>query len=159
DKHLAAFQAQDSIVNTQLGLVRDSLVALGVDAKGVDPILAEHDAIVKRYLDALRSYDPSTITSTQRTDSVVRGIDRPLTAAMDAMITGVQVSTQSKYDTMLKDATASYRALRTTFVITLLIGVLGQLLIAWATIRPVTTPTAELVTIATRIAEGDLREV
>jgi methyl-accepting chemotaxis protein len=159
DKHFAAFQKEDSIVRAQLVVTRDTLKALGLQANSVDPLLSEHDAHVKQYMDALKHYDPSNVSSTQRVDSLVRGIDRPLTAAMDGLVESVQKSAADNYATMAANATSQYKTVRATFIGSLVLAIVCALILAWATIRSVTEPIDELVGIANRIAEGDLREI
>jgi methyl-accepting chemotaxis protein len=159
DNYVEAFRHTDSIVRADLILVRDTLKALGIAANDVNPLIAEHEALMKRYLDALVSYKPTVLASTQRVDSMVRGIDRPLTAKMDSLVESVEQAAQAEYGGMTLAARASYSRMRTTFAITLTIAVVIALMLAWATIRSVTSPVAELVSIANRIAEGDLQQV
>ncbi|MDB4907040.1 MAG: methyl-accepting chemotaxis sensory transducer [Gemmatimonadetes bacterium] len=159
DKHFAAFQRQDSLVRTQLAMTRDSVKALGLETVPVEPLLQEHAELVARYMDALKHYDPSSLASTQRTDSLVRGLDRPLTAGLDSLVESVQKAAESRYGTMTASARSSYATARITFLISLLAALFIALGLAWATIRSVTVPIVELVVIADRIAAGDLREI
>jgi len=159
DKHFAAFQKEDSIVRAQLAAARDTLKALGLQTASVDPLLSQHDALVKEYMDALKRFDPNNVSSTQRVDSLVRGIDRPLTAAMDDLVASVQKSAGDNYAAMAASATSQYKTVRATFIASLLLAIACALVLAWATIRSVTEPIGELVGIANRIADGDLREI
>jgi methyl-accepting chemotaxis protein len=159
DKYVTSFRKQDSVVKEGLISVRDSLKALAINANDVEPLIAEHEALVGRYLAALTTYDPSNIRSTQRVDSLVKGIDRPLTAKMDSLVQSVQEATQAEYAAMTLGAYKEYKALRLTFIVSLLIAIGIAMGLAWATIRSVTTPIRELVGIANRIAEGDLNPV
>jgi len=159
DKHFAAFQKQDSVVRAQLAVTRDTLKALGLQTTNVDPLLTEHEALVKQYMDALKHYDPSNVSSTQRVDSLVRGIDRPLTAALDGLVESVQKAATDNYTLMTANAASQYKTVRATFIGSLVLAIACALVLAWATIRSVTEPIGELVGIANRIAEGDLREI
>jgi methyl-accepting chemotaxis protein len=159
EKYVGNFQKQDSLVDKQLGQVRDSLQTLGFDGVKIASMIEEHAALSQRYRDALKSYDPTDARSTQRVDSAVRGIDRSLTDAMDHMIDTVETQSAKRYDAIGAAAQAQYRTVRATFVVSLVIAIALALLLAWATIRSVTQPIGELVGIANRIAEGDLREL
>ena len=159
DRYVAAFHHQDSIVTTGLALVRDTLQALGIKANDIESLVAEHDALTKRYLNALVAYNPSVYSSTQKVDSAVRGIDRVLTAKMDSLVESVQLAAATEFGKMIEQSHKDYTTLRNTFVISLVFAIAIALLLAWATIRSVTTPVRELVGVANRIAAGDLTPV
>ena len=159
EKHLKAFAEHDSIVATQLGLIRDTLEAMGYSASMIPGMLETHKELTTRYRNELRKFDPSDARSTQRVDLALRGLDRPLTEAMDALLDSVEAQTASRYSTMSTEARTRFNAVRTTFIIVLVVGVVFAMFLAWATINSVTRPIAELVGIANRIAEGDLSEV
>ena len=159
EKYLGNFQKQDSVVETQMSNVRDSLQALGFTDVNLAGMIQDHAELSQRYRDALKSYDPTDIRSTQKVDSVVRGIDRALTEAMDRMIDTVEKQSLARYIAIGKSAQKDYTSVRATFVVSLVIAIVISLFLAWATIVSVTRPIGELVGIANRIAEGDLREV
>jgi methyl-accepting chemotaxis protein len=159
EKYFGNFQKQDALVNQKLGVVKDSLVALGFTDLAVGTLAADHAALSQKFRDALRTFDPTDIRSTKRVDSLVSGIDRPLTEAMDRMIDTVHTLFEARTADIAKAAQAQYITMRTTFAISLGIAILLSMLLAWATIRSVTRPIAELVVVAGRVAEGDLREL
>jgi methyl-accepting chemotaxis protein len=159
DRYYAGFQAEEKLVATKLGVVRDSLESLGFIGLGINAMLDEHKTITARYHEALRTYDPTDIRSTQRVDSVVRGMDRPLTESMDRMIDTVHVLFNKRIADINEAAAAQYVKMRATFAASLALAIVTAMLLAWATIRSVTRPIGELVQVAGRIAEGDLREL
>ncbi|MGH7677990.1 MAG: methyl-accepting chemotaxis protein, partial [Gemmatimonadaceae bacterium] len=159
DRYIGAFQHQDSVVRASLEAVRDTLKALDIAANDVGPLIAEHQELVKQYLGALVEYKPAVLASTQRVDSVVRGRDRALTAKMDSLVESVVTATSAEYEALAKKSHAQYAVVRNVFIASLAVAIVIALLLAWATIRSVTTPIAELVGIANRIAEGDLTTV
>ena len=153
------FQKQETVVQQRLGVVRDSLVALGFSELGIGKLIADHSSLTQRYRDALRTYDPTDIRSTQRVDSLVRGMDRPLTEAMNKVIDTVHVLFNTRVAEIAETSHSQYMTMRTTFVVSLTVAVVISMLLAWATIRSVTRPIAELVVVAGRVADGDLREL
>jgi methyl-accepting chemotaxis protein len=159
EKHYASFQAHDSVVARQLAAVRDTVSALGFSEVGLDGMIQEHQALSARYRSELKSFDPTNPRSTQRVDSILRGLDRPLTEAMDRMIEAVESQTVSRYATLGATARKEYQSVRAAFVASLVVAIVIALVLAWATIRSVTQPIGELVGIANRIADGDLREI
>jgi methyl-accepting chemotaxis protein len=159
EKHYAAFQKQDSVVDLQLASVRDSLAGLGFSGVNIKEMIDEHASLNQKYLTALRSYVPTNVKSTQNVDSIVRGIDRALTASMDGMVDTVIAQSAARFNAINAAAASQYRTVRTTFIVSLVVATVLALILAYATIRSVTQPISELVTVANRIAEGDLREV
>lgn len=159
EKYYAGFQHEDSLVNQQLAVVGDSLKSLGFTDLGIASLIEDHKALSQRYREALRTYDPTNIRSTQRVDSLVRGIDRSLTAEMDKMIDTVHVLFGAKIAEINRGSVDQYVKMRGTFAISLAVAILVSMLLAWATIRSVTRPIADLVIVADRVAEGDLREL
>jgi methyl-accepting chemotaxis protein len=159
DKHFKAFQSRDSVVNAQLGQVRDSLAGLGYSIGLIDPMIAQHKELADRYRQELRKFDPSDVRSTQRVDMALRGLDRPLTDAMDALIDSVGTQVETKFAYMSRTAHDDYNTVRATFVVSLVIAIAIALVLAWVTIRSVTQPINQLVGFANRIAEGDLTQV
>jgi methyl-accepting chemotaxis protein len=159
EKYFGNFQKQDALVDKQLTSVGDTLKALGFEDVNVASLIEEHRTLSQRYTEALKQYDPSDARSTQRIDSIVRGIDRALTDAMDHMIDTVGAQAKKRYEAIQANAKAEYKVVRATFVVSLVFAIVIALLLAWATIRSVTQPLAELVSLANRISEGDLRDV
>ena len=158
EKYLKSFQNHEVVVASQLKGVKDSLAALGYEIAVIDPMIQQHKELSARYLDELRKYDPTDIRSTQRVDSALKGLDRPLTESMDRMIDSVSAQVESKYADMSRSAHSSFNTVRATFVAVLIVSVVIALLLAWATIVSVTKPISELVGIANRIADGDLTQ-
>jgi methyl-accepting chemotaxis protein len=156
---LEMFEARDATVRAELAAVRDTLNAIGFADAGIDGMLEEHARLTETYRAALRSYDPTNPRSTQRVDSMVRGLDQPLTAAMDEMADGVTEQAAAKFASISASVRAEYSAIRATFILALVVAVAMALALAWATIRSVTAPIGDLVRVATRVAEGDLTAV
>ena len=157
DKHFAAFNAQEATVRSQLDGLRDSLKAIGITAGNVDALISDHVALGNKYRDALKQYDPSSQHATQHVDSLVRGIDRPVTLAMDGIVDSVQHAGVTRLGDLLQNAEKSYRAVRATFAVTLVLSIALALGVAWGTIRSITRPIDALVLAADRVADGDFR--
>jgi methyl-accepting chemotaxis protein len=159
ESSLAKFESQDALVRTSLAAVRDTLSSIGFADAGIDGMLEEHARLTETYRTALRSYDPTNPRSTQRVDSMVRGLDQPLTLAMNEMVENVTGQAAAKFATISAAARDDYSTTRATFIIALVLAMTVALALAWATIRSVTAPISELVGVATRVAEGDLTAV
>jgi methyl-accepting chemotaxis protein len=158
-KYYAGFEKADSVVTLELGVVRDSLTALGFTGLAMNTMIDDHTALTQRYREALRTFDPTDIRSTQRVDSAVRGLDRSLTDEMDRMIDTVHVLFRARIAELNASSRAQYVKMRATFGVSLALAIVIAMVLAWATIRSVTRPIADLVLVAGRVADGDLREL
>jgi methyl-accepting chemotaxis protein len=157
EKHYTGFTTQEALVQTQLGVLRDTLHALGISAGDIDAVMREHLALGGKYRDALKHYDPSSPHAAQSADSLVRGLDRPLTLAMDAIVDSVQHAGFGRLASMVQSAESTYRTVRATFVVSLVIAIALALGVAWGTIQSITRPLDTLVKAADLVASGDFR--
>ena len=157
DKHFAAFTSQEASVQKHLTSLRDTLRAAGMSAGDIESLMREHIGLGTKYRDAMMQYAPSDPRSTQRVDSIVRGIDRPMNAALDGIVDSVETIGFARMADMLRGAESSYRTVRLTFAISLILAIALALVVAWATIRTITLPLATLVSAADRVANGDFR--
>jgi methyl-accepting chemotaxis protein len=157
EKYFAAFTSQEALVQQRLSSLRDTLRVAKMSVGDVDGLLREHASLGVRYREAMKQYSPTDPRSTQRVDSIVRGIDRPMNVALDAIVDSVQSSGFAKMSELLASAESSYRTVRTTFAVSLLLAIALALGIAYATIRTITVPIAGLVGAADRVARGDFR--
>ena len=157
DKHYTAFTQQEGVVQLQLAAVRDTLRALGINAGDIDAILRTHLAVGAKYREAMKQYDPSSTRAPQHTDSLVRGIDRPLTLALDSLVDSVQHASSARMTAMTQNAESTYRAMRATFIVALLVAIGLSLAVAWTTILSITRPIGTLVKAADLVASGDFR--
>ena len=94
------------------------------------PRLAEIEAVIKLHneLSALYSrqigvWDVNDPNNTQRADRALRGLDRPATEAMNALVEGMEKDERSRIENQLEAARALYIETRNAFVIILLVAV------------------------------------
>jgi len=71
-------------------------------------------------------------------------------------VENVTEQASAKFATISASARSDYNTTRATFIVALVIAVVVALALAWATIRSVTAPIAQLVGVASRVADGDL---
>jgi methyl-accepting chemotaxis protein len=116
----------------------------GVETTLVDQSLVEHKKLGKQYRDALKTYDSAKSDSCFKVDKLVKGIDRPATDAIDAIVKQVQ---QFEADTT--KATENHFRQKTVRIQTLvLLGLLAGLVFAvgfgWNLIRALTRQLSRL---------------
>lgn len=86
DKYFAAFTSQEKAVQDSLSQIKSLLTDLGFDAAPADKLTAAHVQLGAKYREALKSYDRGNPQSAFVVDRLVRGMDRPVTDAMDEIV-------------------------------------------------------------------------
>lgn len=120
--HHDAFEQRVSDVEKQLAELR--LLAQQPDLAGtvkigdIDDLLKLHDELDQRYADALSQYDTSLPTAGQEVDKLVRGMDRPFTAALTKLVTNIK-------NLAIREANASSTAVDTKAALTSRIAIVA----------------------------------
>ena len=89
-KYLDQFNQREAGMDKDLGSLCKLFADAGVETRLVEKSLEEHQKLGSVYREALKSYDPAKADSCFVVDKLVKGIDRPLTDAMDALVDQVQ---------------------------------------------------------------------
>ncbi len=106
-KYLEAFEKQNADVVRGLTEMRRQAQELGMDVKNIDALLAAHGELHTSYLDALKNYNQARPTAGQEVDKLVRGIDRPTSAAMDKLSQEVVSYAARAAETSSRDVAAT----------------------------------------------------
>ena len=89
-KYSEQFATREAAVDQDLQALRALFAGAGVDTKLVDQSLTEHAKLGAQYRQALQTYDSSQSNSCFLVDKQVKGIDRPATDDIDAIVQQVQ---------------------------------------------------------------------
>lgn len=128
------FVEQEASVGKQLASLRTTAPALGLDGASVETVLRDHTALGNRYRQALTLFDPALPTSAMTVDRAVRGIDRPLETAIDAIAESARRRNLSLQGEVAAAAAERYTGTRVVAITSM---VLGLILIAAALARAV----------------------
>jgi len=90
EHYRAGFEAQQAAVIAHLDEIAALAPDLGFSVGALDRVRAMHAELAIRYAEAMREFDPETPEAAWRVDRRVRGMDRPLTEAFDALATEVR---------------------------------------------------------------------
>lgn len=155
--HQQAFAAQSDKTTAALQKLRGQLSALGASLDGVDNALATHESLQTSYLDALKHFDVADPNSPHVVDKLVKGIDRPPTTAIDAIVASVMQQAQAS-DQRIEQASADAYRLACSLLLAVVLGalVIGAAAI-WFLSRSITVPVRQAVGVAQAVAAGDLR--
>jgi methyl-accepting chemotaxis protein len=90
-KYSGEFNQEEATTTQDLQNLHKLFVGSNVDTKLVDQSLDELQKLGIRYRDALKAYDPAQSNSCFVVDKMVKGMDRPATDAIDAIVQQAQV--------------------------------------------------------------------
>jgi methyl-accepting chemotaxis protein len=156
DKHRSGFTKLADAVRADLASLRAQMGALGMPVAEVDAAAATHADLLAKYTAALGHYKGSDGASAHVVDGLVKGIDRPPTAAIDAIVEHVRAASAASARRLEDASSAVYRQvlilLATVVLTALLLGVVVTVLLA----RSITRPIGHAVRVAEAVASGDL---
>ncbi len=94
-KYQGQFEAEETATDVDLQSLAGQFSALGLTDQPVGDALRQHAALGAKYRDALSHYAAAEMGSTQTVDSLVAGIDRPATDAIDSIVATILAANQS----------------------------------------------------------------
>lgn len=118
------FAEQERRVAAALAILRAAAPALGLDGDSVDGIARDHAALGDRYRQALALLDPAVPTSAMTVDRAVRGIDRPLDTAIDAVADAARARARTVQTDLAAAAAERYTGTRVVAIASMLLGLL-----------------------------------
>ena len=90
NKHLAAFNNQEKVVQAQIAELQGLLQDLGLDATVAAKLAGAHSELGNKYREALQSYSQTNADAAKTVDHLVRGMDRPVAAAIEAAVAQIK---------------------------------------------------------------------
>ncbi len=126
------FTEQEGRVAATLAALRSAAPALGLDPASVEAVARDHAALGARYRQALALFDPAVPASATGVDRAVRGIDRPLDSAIDAIAEAASARSKTVQSDLAAAAEERYTGTR---VVAIASTLLGLLLIGVALVR------------------------
>lgn len=97
-KHQEAFAKREESVQNQLAELQAILKDLGLDVSAAAKLASAHAALGTKYREALKIFSDGTANPGQMADQKVRGIDRPVTAGFDEVITATKTTASQLKD-------------------------------------------------------------
>jgi methyl-accepting chemotaxis protein len=125
EKYTQQFGEREQAVDAALDMARTHMRTAGLDTKPAEDALEEHKSLGARYRKALESFDAADPNTGKKVDAAVKGMDRPLAAAMSKLTEVVESTAKTRSSERIARAQAV--ASSTTFM--LLGGAVALLLI------------------------------
>ncbi len=155
-KYKDNFFHEETEVDRRLQKLRELIVAQGQSAESVDTMIVEHKSLGQKYRGALAAFDPSSTESMRSVDKSVRGMDRPMTDAIDALVKNIESRANATFTRVQTTAASELRAARAKLASSLLAVLVLALVLAVPLVRGITHPLLSAVRLADQLAKGDM---
>lgn len=156
-KYHGEFLDRSHAVDDDLASLKQQMTALGLDSRGVDAALATHAELQKRYDDALLKYDGRKPETMHVVDGLVKGMDRPPTDAIDALVAGMKQQAATAGHTIEAESESAYGRAWHLLAAVVVCALIACTLLIWLLAYSITMPIHRAVKVAEAVADGDLR--
>jgi methyl-accepting chemotaxis protein len=155
-KYRAAFADQAVVVDADLARLRVGKGTLGMAVDDVDAAIATHRALGAAYLAALAHYSSADPASAHAVDTLVKGIDRAPTAAIDDIVATLRKHLAAASARIDVDSNLAYAAALRFLGLVILLALLTGAVVTWLIARSITRPIGRALHVAQAVAQGDL---
>jgi len=120
-RYLQEFQTEEASTQQDLGSLRATLRELSVPSATLESAIAQHADLGGKYRAALKQFVAADVGSTQTVDQLVKGLDRPATAAIDGLVATIMQAS----DDMARRKSEEARVLVHQTQVALVVGIIG----------------------------------
>jgi HAMP domain-containing protein len=132
------------------------LTAGAEPTSALDSIARTHHDLGDKYREALKSFDPARPETQHVVDKLVRGIDRPMTDAVDGLVADMEAASRTRFDELDRSGQTQHHDVVWSMLLVLAIGVVAAAAVAFDVVRGVTRPLLACVGVSNQLALGDL---
>jgi len=156
-KYRDGFLKEGKVTQTHLTALLALVESAGGSRSDVTEALQVHQQLMDKYMAALAKYDPRAADqSAHLVDAAVKGIDRPPTAKLDAIVANLQKSMTARLAQTHDEAVSRFHR-----ILSILAGLIGTALFvavvaSLVVMKGITQPLHQAVLVATRVADGHL---
>jgi methyl-accepting chemotaxis protein-1 (serine sensor receptor) len=155
-KYRAAFTKQGEAVKADLGRLRSEKLQLGLAVDDIDAAIATHNELVDKYLAALDHYSSANVASPHVVDSLVKGIDRAPTAAIDGIVASLHKGLLASSARIDVDSSKAYASAVQFLGLVIMLALMTGAVVTWFIARSITRPIGHALHVAQAVAQGDL---
>jgi len=156
-KYRGNFEKEEAAVKDTLGRLQEALPGLGLDPAPARKALGEHALLGEKYRAGLARFQPAVTNSYRAVDESLRGIDRPMGAALGELAKGILANGEAVRAQGTQDMLALRRTILTLQLALLAGGVLVSLVLIRILVGQITRPLQAVSEGIRRMAGNDLR--
>jgi methyl-accepting chemotaxis protein len=134
-KHLVQFNRENQIVQSQLKIVIYLMQQLGLPTDDAELLKTTHFNLNTKYTEALQQFDPINPQTGKSVDQLVRGIDRPVSEEMEALVRVIETHFYQEIKKEVDAITTITDSSRWEFLMVVGLGLLGAALLSWWMLR------------------------
>jgi methyl-accepting chemotaxis protein len=156
DNYLAQFKDRDEAFRKEMDALKTRTAKLGLPTAAIDDAVKAHDELDQEYRAALQGFQMAKAETSTLVDRQVRGKDRPLD---EKLVKIVEELRQYARDASAKASEAGAieaRRMTVIFVTVTALVVAAGIVLGLVILRGITRPLAEAVSVAEKVAAGDL---
>lgn len=109
DKYWNKFVAEERLIADDLRVLVEAMETLEMDVAPVDEVATKLRELGAAYREAIELYDPTSESPHRIVDAAVRGIDRPPTDALDALVNDLYLESSRQLKTTIEEGTDKTR--------------------------------------------------
>jgi len=115
-RYLERFRAESANTTEELNRAASLKQALGLDASDVVKTVAEHEALMRAYEEALKNYQQGSTASIFAVDTAIRGRDRALNDMIDGLADTMRKEADTRLQIFADQDAERYQRLRLIFI-------------------------------------------
>ena len=155
-KYRGKFDRQEKLVTTRLEELKAYVQNNPDLLQQIETLQATHNNLGIQYRNALKHYDTGDINSAQIVDKLVKGIDRPPTKQMDALVESIHHIKTSALNGIHETTTLGFKQTIASFIVIIGLCAAGALILMLHLVRAITKPLGKAMSLAQHLATGDL---
>jgi methyl-accepting chemotaxis protein-1 (serine sensor receptor) len=155
-KHWKGFEESSRQVEERLAEVAKLLPRIGIPETAAANALAEHRDLGLKYREAIKLYNSGDVTSAQRVDLAVRGIDRPATEHIGKVVEAVRARGEEADGEVAAAAASESRRLVIGLAILAAISIVVSAAAGWLMVADIAGSLRRSIHVARTVASGDL---
>jgi len=159
DHYHGAFLARladvDRLLNEARAMTQKTGLTRYISTKDIDDLLKLHGELDQRYANALAQYDHDNPGADHVVDKMVRGMDRPFTAALTKVVNNLSEAASKNADAIKADVASNSSRTLTLAIIVLLLSVPALAALGFFIARGIIHNLASFQKTVTEINQGD----
>ncbi|HET7765869.1 MAG TPA: methyl-accepting chemotaxis protein [Burkholderiales bacterium] len=156
DNYLAQFKDRDEAFRKEMDALKTRTAKLGLPTGAIDDAAKAHDELDQEYRAALQSFQIAKAETSALVDRQVRGKDRPLDEKLVKIVEDLRQYARDASAKAQEAGAVEARRMTVIFVTVTALVVAAGIMLGLVILRGITRPLAEAVSVAEKVAAGDL---